>query len=305
MGIDVDAEPFGIFQKFAQIAQVVTGNEDSGIFADTGFHSGDLRVTVCGGIGPVKQFHCADRGPTALEHHGGQLFHGTGTYGRHQCPADEGVDRAVFVTEHCRMIGIGAQPFEAIEKQFLEGTFVRIGFAEYTDRGEQAFRVQSPGTALGTSDEFIDSGRIEVGVGDGCEQSLNHEESQFRIRRVMPVIQKQGDSFELRDQPIHLVGGFRRFAADAAHGAAGISAGLLTLETEHLFIHTAFLLGLGQKCNSCLLYHDAEKRILQGTITVFSVFSLFHTGKGFFMSVREEKSRKGGRSGRTGVAASF
>ena len=33
----------------------------------------------------------------------------------------------------------------------------------------------------------------------------------------MPVIQKLGDSFELRDQPIHLVGGFRRFAADAAH----------------------------------------------------------------------------------------
>ena len=63
------------------------------------------------------------------------------------------------------------------------------------------------------------------------------------VGRGMLFVKDQGDPLEFRDQPIHLVGGFGGFPADAAHGTAGVAAGFLALETEHFFAHGILLSG--------------------------------------------------------------
>ena len=83
---------------------------------------------------------------------------------------------------------------------------------------------------------------VEVYVGDGCEQSLDHQLADI-FNRLRGAVRRTGKTDQCAGQLILQSSDIRCLSADAGLSHAALTAcGLLTLKTKHLRIHFSYLL---------------------------------------------------------------
>ena len=223
---------FALFKQLFQVAEVVAGDENARALADAGFHPRDLRFSVSSGIGLIQQRHGFHRDVSALEHQSNQFSGGELLRSGRQRPEDEFIDCIVLSAEHRGVVRIRGDAFEAAGQQLPQRTDILVFAGEHAERSPGRGRA---GQFLRTFELRRDPGFVEIRVGDGHEQGLYREKSEFPVR-----LAGQRQQLQLPDQLIHAVGGFGFLSADAAQRAAGVLCGLLTLEAEHALFHPLF-----------------------------------------------------------------
>ena len=243
MSVDVDSRIFGLFQQLLQVAQVVSGNQNSRTFADSGFHLCNLRLTVRSGVRGVEQSHCLDGSAAALQNERGQLIRRKIVRSRGKSFEDKCVNLIILTPEHGGMVCVGGNAFESVGQQLPKRTDILVFARKHAQRsGRGSF----PGQLFRPAELSFNAGNVKVRIRDRHEQRLSDKETERTGRRLC-----LRHDFQLPDEFIHFVCGFRSLAADSAHGAALIPGRFLTLKTEHthdvsplLFQFFRFLFGL-------------------------------------------------------------
>ena len=255
VGVDVDAQAFGLLQQLRKVRQVVAGDQDAGALADAELDLSEFGVAVGAGVGLVQQGHAGHRDLAGLH---GQVDQCAGFQlpgGGGERLGQEGVDLLAFEAEHRGVVGIGGDALQAVDDQFLQGAQVLVAFRQHADLrrfGLETGLVAFPGghlrqlrrTQRGAQlalhpdrlqDLVGDPGVVEVGVGDGQEQALGDEQAHFLAGRAGGAGQflEEGQALEVEHQQIHEIAGFGLLAAGAADAAAFVPGGFLALETEH------------------------------------------------------------------------
>lgn len=57
VGVNIDAGVHGLLEQHLEVAQIMTGDENTRAGADTEIDGGDLRIAVSGSIGLIEQCH--------------------------------------------------------------------------------------------------------------------------------------------------------------------------------------------------------------------------------------------------------
>ena len=257
VGIYVHPSALGLLQQHLQIPQIVTGNQDAGVFAHTDGYLGDLGVSVGLGVCFVQQRHSLHAVLAGLHGQGNQIVCRQAVIqsGR-QGPLEKSIHLAVVLKQGIGVLGVGGQAFQTVGDELPQRADVLVGGGQNTDRlglvvpvagavpargGGQPRPVQ-PGAQGGIplqsgADAGLKCVIIKVGVGDGYKQVFGHQPVVLWDDGLALV--PQGGR-ELAETPGHIDeqilerGGAGALAADARPGAAGAASGLLTLITKHV-----------------------------------------------------------------------
>ena len=97
VGVDVHTRAFRLFQKFIQVPQVVTADEDAGIFPYTDLYFRDFRVPVSIRVRFVEQGHGVNTIFTAFQYHLHELIGRQRERRGYQSPVNKFVDGWVLV----------------------------------------------------------------------------------------------------------------------------------------------------------------------------------------------------------------
>ncbi len=146
MGVDVDSLSGGLLQEFIQILEIVSGNEDGLPFLCPQGNDGGNGVSIGFRVGGVEEFHGPEVDLPAFQHEGNQVVDS-------QCGVARSGEGFVEKPRYCRigfpedagMIGVGRDPLDAVDEEFLQGQHIgiglRIGFdAHFIALGDQALQ---------------------------------------------------------------------------------------------------------------------------------------------------------------------
>ena len=167
------------------------------------------------------------------------------------------------------MLHIGGKSFQSINNQFGERAFVLILFGKHTyfsGFGVEVFAYIAPGQCIdlwhvevvldkkrfesvAQLQSLFDTGGdavvVEVGVGDGAEESIGVEHVNLAFH-VDAVLAEQafshGDAAHHKEQKVLQSGSGGQFSANAFDEATLVFSGFLTLETKHLSVHKSKIL---------------------------------------------------------------
>ena len=234
MRVNINTRIFRLLQQLFQIAQIMTGNQDSRTRSDTRFHRCDPRCSISSGIGRIQQSHRFDGNSATLQHQSGQLICGTVAGGRRQRFEQKRINVIIFPSEHGGMFGISGNPFQTVRQQFPQGPDVFVSAGQYSKR---SFGIAVAGQRLCPRELRINPRLVEIGIGDRHEKRLYCKPAQFTVR-----FPGQSQQFQLTDQFIHLIGECGIFSTGSANGTSGIPDRLLTLKTKHRFFHNILLI---------------------------------------------------------------
>ena len=175
MSVNVNSRIFGLFQQILQVAQVVSGNQDSRTFADSGFHLCNLRLSVRSGVRGVEQSHCLDGCAAAFQNERGQLIRRKIVRRRGKSLEDKCVNLIILTSEHGGMICVGGNAFEPVGQQLPQGTDVSVFTRKHTERsGRGSF----PGQLFHPAELSFNAGDVKVRIRDRHEQRLSDKETE-------------------------------------------------------------------------------------------------------------------------------
>ena len=247
MGVDVDALALSLLQQPLEIVQVMAGDDDERPLFHLQRYGGGGGCAKGLGVGPVKQFHAGQIVLADLHYDGQQLVHAPVLADGEQGPGKEGVDLLAAIAQHVRVPGIGGHTPNAEQDQGFEGADVLVGVPELfhvvvvisTAGLSAAYAVghQSLLFRVDLIDQRGDGLRVKADVGDGGEQTFDHE--------VMGGLGGRGIAVHRPGQPDQCAGQrvlkLRHLRGLATHAclasAADTARGLLALETKHFICH--------------------------------------------------------------------
>ena len=97
VGVNIDAGVHGLLEQHLEVAQIMTGDENTRAGADTEIDGGDLRIAVSGSIGLIEQCHSLHAVGAGLECECRQFLCGEGIVERcGESTLQEGIDFLVF-----------------------------------------------------------------------------------------------------------------------------------------------------------------------------------------------------------------
>ena len=273
VGIYVHPGAFGLFEKILHIPKVMAADENARIVPNADIHLGDFRIAVGRGVGLVQKRHGLYGFLSCLEHQSRHGIHrkilGGGGEGGHE----EIVDLGIFIIQYRRMFRIGGDSLEPYDEQFPKGAHVLVfrgknahGLRLFPE-SFQPFGVPGGGImhlfrkrlavlflillekrlfqGVPASQPFLYPGYedlvVPVGVGDGGEKPLRHEEP-FRRKGdplFLSLFMPESDALERVDEKVLKICGLFGFATDPPNGTRLVLRGFLTLETIHM--HPPFL----------------------------------------------------------------
>ena len=253
----------GLFEEFLKVVEVMPGYEDTGVIAYAYIHLCDLGVAISSGVRAVKESHSFHAALAHIEHKLHELID-SDILAAHLfehflyiC-----VDIVILIFEVGGMAGISSRTLGTIYSQLFQAAFVGIFLSENAGDGLQfliVFRLSLESyfgsirnlyiefLAFGdklafhlesATDKAIKGVIIEIGIGDGSEESINYLMRGIRLRcarSTQEVIKNCNASCGIK-QKIHTGGSFGKFAAYTSECAAASFRCLLALITEH--IHT-------------------------------------------------------------------
>ena len=278
VGIDVDAAAFSLFQQFFEVFQVVAGHQNCFAFHGADAHRCRHRMAIGAGIGFVKDFHDPDVDFAAAQRHAEQGIHAEVRLGQEvERLMEEGIDLLVDDTEDTGVVGVGGHAFQSEQDQVFQTNQVGAAggqvFAQHQllALGDQTVQIGSrlPGCGAGQffrgcagfqrrpviqgfggvadrdafADDALQTGRIEVDIGDGGEQGFDDEFVDGCVLGTEHdgAVGVHRHPFGQIQQQVLQGGGLRVFAADAERVATGSFGGLFTLITKHCFIPLSFI----------------------------------------------------------------
>ena len=231
--------------------QIVAGDDDKRPFFH-GQRDGDRhRGAIAFGVGSVQQCHAPEILFSYFHYDRQKIAHGPILAHGKESLCKESVHRIVAVAQHHGVMRVGCHAPHAEENQRLQAAGIRIGVPEQA----HVIVVISPtaGGAAGAVgcqpcffrmypvNQIPDRLFVEVYVGDGGEQSLNHQLPGLRAWLGVSVY-GTGQTDQCTGQFIlkrcH-IGGLAAYPGFP--GTAAASGCLLTLKTKHLMIHFEIL----------------------------------------------------------------
>ena len=201
------------------------------------------------GVGLVQKRHALEVHLPHLHDHGQQLLHTPVLADGKEAFIEEAVYLLVGIAQHHGVIGVGRHTPQAEKDQGFERTDVLVGLPELAHVvfvGSAAGRCT--GAAIGgqrrlfPADDFnlpADGFLVEINIGQGGEQSLNHRPVGGGGGGV--GVRCPGQANQSPGELILQIGNMGTLAADTglSHTAAA-SGGLLALITKHWVIHPVF-----------------------------------------------------------------
>ena len=227
--VNVDAGVRGLLEKFFQVEEVVSGNQNPGARSDADVDRRSLRRPEGRRIRLVEKRRRFDRDRTAFEREGDQLVDARLSGDRRERFADERVNFVVLEPENRRVFGVSGDALDAVSNQLFERANVFVLLRQHAERNVDSRRfaaVADERTRLG--ELRFERGRVEVGVGDRREERFNEKTPDFAVDGA-----GQRDFFQFGDQKVLQVGDFGGFSANADAGAALAAARFLALEAKH------------------------------------------------------------------------
>ncbi len=268
--IDVDPLALGLLEQFAEVLQVVAGDDDA--LAADGRHANlrRLGVAIDARVGRIQQFHHLEVQLAGL-HRPAEQFVGGGVLAGEKIEArvERGVDLRVFMVEDAGVIGVGGGALQSVEDQFLQAGHVvaqadlppgdrhllglphqavEIGGRLARRRGRKAAPASCPpshrpprrasGPCRGAwrrRADDLEPGGIEVDVRDRGEEEVEHGAVDLAVGGPQlggPMGVHRNALGGMHQQVLQPRGG-RTFAADAELRATGAFGRLLTLIAVH------------------------------------------------------------------------
>ena len=135
MRIYIHSRTFGLAQKFLQIVQVVSADQDARILPCSDVHFRQFRMTVSGGIGLIQQSHHLYPVLSGFKHQCHQFvcthrLHGDTCQSR----LHKGMDSIFRKAQTHGMLVVGSHSLQSVHQQFLQRTQIFVRFSQYADR---------------------------------------------------------------------------------------------------------------------------------------------------------------------------
>ena len=237
VGVDVDALALRLLEQLLHVEQVMAGNHDERPFFNGQRHFHRHRVAKGPGVGGVQQLHAAVAGFAGLLHQRPQLVHGKALGAQSfQRGAEKAVQLRVDAAQHPGVVVVGRHAPQAEQHEAFQAAHVRVRLVPQPLH----VVVRRDGRAGGVDllGEGVHGGGVKVDIGDGGEQPLHQQKGLLRGRGAARVHQLPGIGDQRAGEPVLRGGCLGRFAAHTRCPGAGRAARrLLTLKTEHPFVH--------------------------------------------------------------------
>ena len=181
MGVHVDALTFCLLQKFFQVVQVVTADNDEGaLFYSEAYFCGNGGA-IGFAVGLVQQLHADEVDFAHLHAHGQQCIHGVFVSHGHQCLIEALGNTLVGIAQHCGVVGISGHSTESKENQGLEGADILVvclpeGFQVVVRSSSAVATIgQAKGFLMNLFDKQLFCCWIKADVGYSGKKSFQHE----------------------------------------------------------------------------------------------------------------------------------
>ena len=134
MGINIHTSSLCLLQQHFQISQVVTGNQNTGIFSNANVYLCDLGISIGFRVGLVQQSHTGYTMFSGFHCQGDQVLHVEIII---QCSSQrllkESVHLTVILQQHICVLGVCRQSLQTVGDQFSQRTDIFIFCGKYAD----------------------------------------------------------------------------------------------------------------------------------------------------------------------------